>query len=226
MREGIQQEGLTRSLEAFSRFLETASFSQAQALNIAAVSRECAISQKAAENYFSILHDLLLAESIPVFTKRAKRRMTKHPKFFFFDTGVYRALRPRGPLDASEEIDGAALETLVFQEMRAVNHYYDFEYEIFFWRTAAGKEVDFVLYGPKGLVALEVKRSGRVNEGMFSGLKAFEQEYPMAKLYFLSAGEKEGWEGNIRIMPVWKFLGNAAKELGGVIFLVNYIYLS
>ena len=96
-----------------------------------------------------------------------------------------------------------------------MNHYRELGYGIYSWRTAAGKEVDFVLYGPKGLVALEVKRSGRVAGGMFSGLKAFEEEYPMARLYFLTAGETEGWEGNIRIMPVWKFWRNVAGELGG-----------
>ena len=45
--------------------------------------------------------------------------MTTHPKFFLFDAGVYRTIRPRGPLDSPEEIDGAALETLVYQELRA-----------------------------------------------------------------------------------------------------------
>ena len=216
LREEVQQEGLTRSLGAFSRFLETASFAQAQLLNVSAVAREAGIGQKTAENYFEILEDLLIAERLPVFTRRAKRRMTAHPKFFFFDSGVYRALRPRGPLDSPEEIDGAALETLVFQELRAVNHYHEFGYDICFWRTAAGREVDFILYGPRGIYAIEVKRSGRTAEGMFAGLKAFEKEYPMARLYFLTGGEKEGWEGNISVMPVWAFLKNAVKELGGV----------
>ncbi len=52
LREEVQQEGLTRSLGAFSRFLETASFSQAQILNISAAAREVVINQKTAENYF------------------------------------------------------------------------------------------------------------------------------------------------------------------------------
>lgn len=213
LREEVQQESLTRNLGAFSRFLEAASFSQAQPLNISAVARECSIHQKVAENYFFILEDLLIAARVPVFVKRAKRRMVAHPKFFFFDAGVYRTLRPRGPLDFTEEIDGASLETLVFQEMRALNHYHDLEYEIFFWRTAAGQEVDFVLYGPNGIVAVEVKRSDRVTGEMLSGLRAFKNEYPMARSYFLTAGERDGWEDNVRIMPVQMFIKNMAVEL-------------
>ena len=37
--------------------------------------------------------------------------MVQHPKFYYFDAGVYRKLRHSGPLDSPEEIDGAALET-------------------------------------------------------------------------------------------------------------------
>ncbi len=215
LREEVQQESLTRNLGAFSRFLETASFSQAQLLNVSAVARECSIHQKVAENYFSILEDLLIAARIPVFAKRAKRRMVAHPKFFLFDVGVYRTLRPKGPLDFAEEIDGAALETLVFQEIRAFNHYHDLGYEIYFWRTASGQEVDFVLYGPKGMIAIEVKRSARVTDRMLSSLRLFRKEYPMARTYFLIAGERNGWEDNIRIMPVEVFIKNMRDEIIG-----------
>src|SRR5205085_2921313 len=52
LREEVLQEGLTRNLAAFSRFLETASFSQAQILNMTSVARESAIAPKLAEAYF------------------------------------------------------------------------------------------------------------------------------------------------------------------------------
>ena len=45
LQEEVQQEGLTRNLAAFSRFLETASFSQASTLNISSVARECAVER-------------------------------------------------------------------------------------------------------------------------------------------------------------------------------------
>ena len=53
------------------------------------------------------------------FTRRALRELAAHPKFFFFDAGVFRANRPTGPLDSPAEIDGAALEGLVAQHLRA-----------------------------------------------------------------------------------------------------------
>ena len=70
---------------------------------------------------------------------------------YFFDAGVYQAIRPRGPLDAPEEIAGPALETLVLQQLRALNDYRGLGYSFHYWGTAAGDEVDFVLYGERGL---------------------------------------------------------------------------
>ena len=133
LREEIQQEGLTRNLSAFSRFLEAASFSQGSVLNISEVARECAVERKSVEQYFGILEDLLLGTMLPVFSKKAKRRLIRHPKFYFFDAGVYRTIRPKGPLDRPEEIDGQALETLFFQELSALNDYSRLDGEIFYW---------------------------------------------------------------------------------------------
>ncbi|MBI2444068.1 MAG: ATP-binding protein [Candidatus Magasanikbacteria bacterium] len=213
LREEVQQEGLTRNLGAFTRFLETASFSQAQVLNISAVARECAVHRKVAENYFSILEDLLLAVRIPVFAKHAARRLVLHPKFYFFDSGVYRTLRPKGPLDTPEEIDGAAIETAVFQEMRALNDYYRLGYQLFFWRTIAGQEVDLVLYGERGIIAIEVKRTARVTADSLKGLAAFLTDYPMARAYCLYGGERARWEGNIRVLPLTDFFKQARAIL-------------
>ena len=116
LQEEVREEGLTRNLAAFARFLEAASFSQGSPLNITSVARECGVERKVVENYFGIVEDLLIAYRLPVFTRRSRRRMVAHDKFYFFDVGVYRTLRPKGPLDMPEEIEGAALETLFLQE--------------------------------------------------------------------------------------------------------------
>ena len=202
LRDEIVAEGLTRQAGAFARFLEAAGFSQGQPLNISAVSRESAVHRKVAESYFQILEDLLIGIRVPVFQKRAKRRLAGHPKFYFFDAGVYRAVRPRGPLDAPEQIDGAALETLVFQELRATIHNLELDYDLCYWRTAGGMEVDFVLYGPRGIVAFEVKRKRRLSGHDLRGVRGFLSDYPMAKAFVLYGGDFPGYFDPIRVLPI------------------------
>ena len=214
LREEVQQEGLTRNLQTFARFLESASFSQASILNITEVARECRANRKLVEEYFYILEDLLLAHRLPVFTKRAKRRMVAHPKFFIFDVGVYRAIRPKGSLDSPEEIEGASLETLVFQEIRAVNDLNNLGYQLFYWRTSNGQEVDFVLYGEKGLVAIEVKRAARVRSKEFRGLRAFSKDFPEATLYMFYGGKNEMFVDNINLIPTSQAITTLPNILG------------
>jgi predicted AAA+ superfamily ATPase len=208
LEEEIRQEGLTRNLSAFARFLEAASFSQGSVLSISSVARECHVERKVVESYFSILEDLMIGYRIPIFSKKAKRRLIVHPKFYFFDVGVYRTLRPMGPLDAPEDVDGIALETLFLQELVALNSALDLGYKIFYWRTSNGKEVDFVLYGPKGLLSFEIKKTSRITSTMLGGLKSFSADYPMAKAYFVYGGNRRMYEGKIEVVPVLEILKN------------------
>lgn len=213
LREEVQQEGLTRNLAAFSRFLEAASFSQAATLNISAVARDCHVERKVVEDYFTILEDLLLATRVPVFARRAKRALTTHPKLYLFDVGVYRTLRPRGPLDTASEIDGAALETLVFQEIRAINDYLELGYGMYHWRTNAGLEVDIVLYGERGLRAYEIKRGSRIRAEDKKGLEAFLDDYPMAQASIVYGGSRRYQEGRVAVIPIDELLRELPSSL-------------
>jgi len=201
LREEVQQEGFVRNIGAFGRFLEAASFSQGSVLNMAAVARECAVSAKVVEDYFSILEDLLIAVRLPVFTKRAKRRLIAHPKFFYFDAGVFQAIRPRGPLDTPEQIHGAALETLFLQQARALNDYRDLGYRLHYWRTSTGDEVDFVLYGERGLRAFEVKMAHRVRPDDLRGLLRFREDFPRAKAHLLYLGNRRWHDRGVEVLP-------------------------
>ena len=201
LREEVQQEGLARNIGSFSRFLEAASFSQGSVLNMAAVARECAVSAKVVEDYFGILEDLLIAVRLPVFVKHAKRRLVAHPKFYYFDAGVFKAIRPRGPLDAPEQIHGPALETLFLQQARALNDYRDLGYRLHYWRTAAGDEVDFVLYGERGLRAFEVKMAPNVRPDDLRGLLRFRADFPQAKAHLLYLGNRRWHDRGVEVLP-------------------------
>lgn len=202
LREEVLQEGLTRNLGAFTRFLETASFSRGSLLNVSEVAREAGLERKTVANYFSILEDLLIASFLPVFTRRTKRRLVSHNKFFYFDSGVFNTIRPKGPLDSPKEIGGNALETLVLQELKAVNEYYDYRYSIYFWRTSNGTEVDFILYGENGLIAMEVKSKEKITRKDLRGLQAFQTDYPEASLFLLHTGARREYHGAVSVLPV------------------------
>ncbi len=212
IREEVQMEGLVRNIGAFSRFLESASFSHGAVLNISDVARDCQVGRKTVEGYFSILEDLLLAFRIPVFTKRAKRYLSFHPKFYYFDAGVFKSIRPFGPLDAPQEIDGAALEGLIAQHLRAWNSYSGDLCKLYFWRTKSGNEVDFVLYGGDTFCAIEVKNTARIHSKSVNGLLAFKEDYPEAQTFLLYRGKERIKIKNILCIPCEEFLKNLIPQ--------------
>ncbi len=213
LKEEVLQEGLTRNIGGFARFLEVASFSQGSVINFSEIARETMIERKVVTGYFQILEDLLLAMRLPIFTKRAKRRMIKHHKFYFFDVGVYRTVRVKGILDSSEEIEGIALETLFLQEILALNDYFDLGYQVYFWRTSTGLEVDFILYGANKFLAIEVKRTKIIHPKDLKGLKAFAKDFPEAQLYLFYGGDHELKIEDITVIPIEKALINLKEIL-------------
>lgn len=206
IREEVQGEGLVRNLNSFTRFLEAITFSHASVLTTTAVARECSVNRMTVEGYLSILEDLNLGARMPVFSRRAKRGLISHDKFYLFDSGVFHLLRPQGPMDTPEEMAGAALEGLVFHHLRAWNDYSGEPCRLHFWRTQSGVEVDFVLYGEKTFIGIEVKNSSRIRPEDLSGLKAFGEDYPEARRIFLYRGKERRLAEGILCMPCETFL--------------------
>jgi predicted AAA+ superfamily ATPase len=206
VREEVQAEGMVRDLAGFARFIEAVSFSHASVLNVANVARECDVSRKTVEGYLQILDDLLLSFRVPIFSRKAKRHLASHPKFFWFDAGVFRAARPAGPLDRPDEIAGPALEGLVAQHLRAWIAYRGSDCGLYFWRTKSGNEVDFVVYGKDGFWAIEVKNTRRVRPEDLGGLRAFAQDYPGASRTLLYRGNERLQIDGVTCVPVDAFL--------------------
>jgi predicted AAA+ superfamily ATPase len=175
-------------------------------LNVSNVARECQIERKTVAGYIEVLEDLLLAFRVPVFARRARRATSAHPKFYCFDAGVYRSLRPKGPLDRAEEIDGAAFEGLVAQHLKAWIAYSGRECELFYWRTRSGVEVDFIVYGPGDFWAVEVKSTATVRSGDLKGLKSFRHDYPECRPVFVYRGKDRLLVDDIACVPGGEFL--------------------
>ena len=206
LREEVQAEAMVRDVGGFARFLEAISFSHGSVLNLAQVARECQVGRKTVEGYLDILEDLLLAFRLPVFARRAKRQLVAHQKFYYFDTGIYRSLRPAGPLDRPGEIEGLALEGLVAQHLRAWTAYRDCDEKIYYWRTKSGSEIDFVVYGDQTFLAIEVKHAAAVYRKDLRALRAFREDYPEARVCLLYQGTERLKIDGIPCIPCEQFL--------------------
>lgn len=207
LKEEVFAEGLTRNVPGFSRFFEAMGWSHGELTNFANIARESGVDSKTVKEYYQILCDTLVGRFVPPYKRRQDRQViTKAAKFYLFDVGVAGALTRRRIEEPRGEQFGRALEHLVFMELCAYASYSELAYPISFWRTKAGREVDFVL--GSGEVAIEVKGSPRVDDRDLRSLASFAEAQKPRLSYVVCNETEERTVGEIRIVP-WRSFFNA-----------------
>lgn len=205
LKEEVFAEGLTRNIPAFSRFFEAFGYSHGELTNYSNIARDCAIDSKTVKEYYQILIDTLLAMRIEPFKKRQSRQIiNRAPKYYLFDVGVAGFLMKRHIEEEKGAEFGKALEHFILMEIAAYRSYSDSEFEINFWRTKSGLEVDFVLEA--GKVALEVKGASRVDRSSLKGLFIFMEEYSPKRSIVICNEKEKRVHSKIEIMPWDAFL--------------------
>ena len=205
LKEEVFDEGLTRNIPAFSRFFDAMAYSHGELTNYSNIARECGVDSKTVKEYYQILSDTLLGTMIEPFKRRQNRQVIiRAAKFYLFDVGVAGAITKRSIEEERGESFGKAFEHFIFMEIVAHDSYNELGYEINFWRTKSGLEVDFVLGG--GEVAIEVKGATYLEKRDLRPLIAFVEEYSPRKAFVVCNEREERVHGKIRIMPYRAFL--------------------
>jgi len=207
LHEEIRAEGLTRSIENFSRFLEVAGLTSGEQINFSAVASDAGFPPRTVREHYQILEDTLVGYQLPAYQKTSKRKPVATAKFFFFDVGVANTLKRTGAIEAGSDAYGRALEQLIFLELRSFLDYHRLDHELTYWRSRSQFEVDFVV-GDK--VGIEVKSKGRVSPRDYKGLNVLGEEIRL-KRKIVVCGEKvlRRADDGTEIMPPNHFL----KEL-------------
>lgn len=205
LKEEVFAEGLTRNIPAFSRFFEAFGYSHGEITNYSNIARDCGVDSKTVKEYYQILVDTLLAARIDPFKKRQSRQViTKAAKYYMFDVGVAGYLTKRHIEKAKGSEFGKAFEHFLLMEIIAYRSYAGRDFEINFWRTKTGLEVDFVLGA--GEVAVEIKGAERVDGKDLTGLTAFVETYAPKRAIVVCNEKEKRIRGKIEIVPWRDFL--------------------
>ena len=208
LQEEIKGEALTRNIGHFGRFLEVAARQNGQVTNVSNISRDAQVSRQTVQGYFDILNDTLIGFWLTPWKLKRATKQVAHPKFYFFDSGVARALSGRLPYPPTDEELGPLLETFMLSEVKAFLAYSGKNYPVHFWRTHDGVEVDLFCETQNGYVAIELKASQRWDNQYNKGLNRIGAELGEGKVsrYGVYLGEREASFGGIRVLPLLGFL--------------------
>jgi predicted AAA+ superfamily ATPase len=215
LKEELQAEGVIRNVPPFVRFLAVAGQLNAQVVNAQNIAREAAVARSTVDTYFSVLSDTLVGHILPAWRPGLKVREAAQPKFYWFDPGVARAAAGLLRDPADRRWQGASLETLIYHELRIHNEISRKHRQIFYYRTPAGVEVDFIVETARRrpgslprVVGIEVKRAERWDRAWEKPLRSLagSSGLKVERMIGIYCGSRSYTFDDLNVWPVREFV--------------------
>ena len=214
LEEEIRAEALVRNLASFSRFLTYAAVDAGKQLNASNLSRELGISRNTILDYYQILEDCLIADRIePITNHSTRKRLTKSPKYLFFDLGVRRVAAAEG-LRLPSIYFSDLFEQFVGIEILKLLRIFAPQAKLRYWRDHAGPEVDYVIEYNRQYIPIEVKWTSTPKKEHAKHLITFMQEYDCVKPAYIICRTPRAVQINEQVIAIpWQVLAKQLKEL-------------
>jgi predicted AAA+ superfamily ATPase len=214
LKQEVQAEALVRNLPGFARFLPVAALLHGQVVNVSGLARDAGTARSTVAEYLEILEDTLLAFRLPAYEAKLRVRERRHPKLYWADAGLPRAMkRELDPPGAEER--GHLFEGWVAGLLRSYRDYRGLFEDWGYWAAGKGSsvEVDFVLRKGRGLAALEVRSGTKIFEADLRGLRAIVELKGMGRRLIVYRGDRrQKTSDGIEILPVAAFLDELQGE--------------
>lgn len=209
MERDLRQLARIEALADFRRVMQAVALHSGQLLNQSEISRDTAVPQPTVHRYLNLLEASHLLERLPAYAVSRTKRLIKAPKVYGADPALAAYLAgywDEGSVRAAREL-GGFFEMLVLHHLRVLAQLLTPRARLFYWRTASGDEVDFVIEQGRRLVAVEVKLTPRPRYGDVEGLRLFLREYPETRCGLLlhAGGEIRRLDEQIAAVP-WTWM--------------------
>ena len=167
-------------LTQFQIFLRTLAARSGQLLNLTSVARDLGVAVNSIKAWVSVLEASYQVTILRPYHANVGKRLVKTPKIYFSDVGTLCHLT--GLKDAEHALagpmGGAILETAVLSEIVKTYTHRGDSFSVYFWRTTAGAEVDFIVDTGSRLIPIEVKLSSTPRRAMASSITKLQRDLP------------------------------------------------
>jgi len=206
LKEEIMAEQIVRKERPFRLFLEIAAQTNGEIVNYANIAADIGVDPKTVKSYFQILEDTLVGLVIPGYHKSLRKQQNLSGKFYFFDTGVKRALSNMlsVPLKSGTYDFGRAFEHFIVIEAHRLNEYARKSFRFHHLRSKDGAEIDLVIERPGRPVAfVEIKSTDDVKPRHLRTLQRFATEFRSVEAFCWSREQQPRQVGAVRVLP-WR----------------------
>jgi predicted AAA+ superfamily ATPase len=203
LKEEIQLEQFVRRLDPFRTFLYVAAQCNGMPLNFSSIARDVgSVDHKTVQSYFEILEDTHLGFLLRPYSRSVRKAQSANPKFYFFDTGIKRALE--NTLDVllkpQTSAFGDAFEHWVISEIFRMNQILMKDYKLSYFQSR-DTGIDLILSKPKMEILVEIKSAGLVDPIKVKRLSSLAKDFPQAKAYWLSTDQTPQFIEGVHCLP-------------------------
>lgn len=204
LKEEVWAEKYVRDLAPFRHFLEVASQCNGKKINVSNIAQDVGVSNHTVQDYFSILEDTLIGYHLQPFQHSFRKRLSKKPKFYFFDTGVVRALMGliELPLIESTSAYGDAFEHFIINQCIQLARYRHRNYRFTYLATKDDAEIDLVVERPgQKILFIEIKSTAFVESRHLATLKKLASDFGDCEAICLSRDPYIKQIDNVMVYP-------------------------
>ena len=160
MEKDIRLLGYDINIPTMDRLLKMLSHIHGNLLNTSDISRSLGISMPTINKYLDLLEGSFLLRRLQPYFANFGKRLVKTPKIYLRDTGILHSLANIPSFDAlyGHPLIGASWEGYVIEQIYRCLEYRS--WNLYFYRTQVGAEVDLVLISPNGkMTCIEIKNT-------------------------------------------------------------------
>lgn len=161
-------------LSEMPRLLSLVAARSGSLVSVSELSRSLGMPQMTLKRYVSLLRAVFIIQVLPAWSGNIGKRLIKTPKIFLNDTGLLGSLSGLNTdrLKRNPDLSGTLLENYVMQELSKQQGWSRTSISLYYYRTAGGKKVDFVLQAADGrIAAIEVKAASTVWQSDLKGIQ-------------------------------------------------------
>jgi predicted AAA+ superfamily ATPase len=204
LKEEIWEEHFVKELEPFRRFLEVAAQMNGKIINYSNIAEDVGIDDKTVKSYYAMLEDTLLGFFLEGFEHSFRKRLSTKPKFYFFDTGITRALSrmlsvPLVPRTAGY---GDAFEHFILLECIKLRDAKHLEYKYSYLKTKDDVEVDLIVERPGKLpLFIEIKSATHITQESISSFIHLSKDFGECEAICICDESYEKMIEHVRVLP-------------------------
>lgn len=172
IKKDIKDLANIKEVDKFNKLVETLAGQSGNLLDVTELSNTCKLAKQTVESYLFILENTYVIKLVRPYYKNIRGELFKTPKIFFYDSGLMQMLWLK---QLQKQILGNVFETAIFSDLIK---YYGKD-NVFYWRTADKKEIDFILRRNNELFPIEAKLN--FNQFDATAMNYFTRKYQIKK---------------------------------------------